>query len=130
MPILFLNVVCVQNIGQEFEKLGWYFGTVLLGLAIHGGIILPLIYGIFTRSLPFRYYTPATYLRHLHPLPTLQVLFRVEIYFSTKLFEFIETIVKINYYIQIYEIVNIKMGRATFNSMSSLVKIFFLCYNN
>ena len=63
MPILFLNVVCVQNIGQEFEKLGWYFGTVLLGLAIHGGIILPLIYGIFTRSLPFRYYTPATYLR-------------------------------------------------------------------
>ena len=57
MPILFLNVVCVQNIGQEFEKLGWYFGTVLLGLAIHGGIILPLIYGIFTRSLPFRYYS-------------------------------------------------------------------------
>lgn len=49
------QILEMKNIGQEFQKLGWYFGTVLLGLTIHGCIVLPLIYGIFTRSLPFRF---------------------------------------------------------------------------
>ena len=38
----------------EFAKLGLYFFTVLLGLFIHGCIVLPGIYVIVTRTLPFR----------------------------------------------------------------------------
>jgi len=34
--------------------LGLYFATVLIGLGIHGFIVLPIIFSIFTRQLPFR----------------------------------------------------------------------------
>ena len=44
----------MKDIAGEFAKLGWYFFTVLLGLFIHGLIVLPTIYGVTTRSLPFR----------------------------------------------------------------------------
>ena len=44
----------MKDIAGEFLKLGWYFFTVLLGLFIHGLIVLPTIYGLATRSLPFR----------------------------------------------------------------------------
>ena len=43
------------NLGKTFESLAWYFGTVMIGLIIHGMIILPAIYSIITRSLPFKY---------------------------------------------------------------------------
>ena len=43
-----------SDLAEEFRKLGWYFLTVLLGLGIHGFIVLPVIFSIVTRSLPFR----------------------------------------------------------------------------
>ena len=44
----------VQDTGKMFEKLGWYFSTIILGLFIQGCIILPLLYTILIRELPFR----------------------------------------------------------------------------
>ncbi len=47
-----------QAEGRFFEVLsqtGWYVVTVLLGLAIHAGITLPLILWIFTRRNPYRF---------------------------------------------------------------------------
>jgi Na+/H+-dicarboxylate symporter len=44
---------------ESFEvivgQLGMYFMTVLLGLLIHGFIVIPLYYSICTRKLPFRF---------------------------------------------------------------------------
>jgi len=44
---------------ESFEvivgQLGMYFTTVLLGLFIHGFIVIPLYYSICTRKLPFRF---------------------------------------------------------------------------
>lgn len=45
----------MDNIGEEFGKLGWYFGTVILGLVIHGLMVLPLLFTLITRTLPFRF---------------------------------------------------------------------------
>jgi hypothetical protein len=42
-------------VAAEFKKLGWYFFTVLLGLSIHGCIVLPAIFVLMTRTLPFRW---------------------------------------------------------------------------
>lgn len=49
------QILEMQDIAGEFGKLGLYFVTVLLGLFIHGFIVLPLIYGLVTRSLPFKF---------------------------------------------------------------------------
>jgi Na+/H+-dicarboxylate symporter len=35
--------------------MGWYFGTVLTGLLIHGFIVVPLIFALVTRRLPFKF---------------------------------------------------------------------------
>ena len=43
------------DLAEEFRKLAWYFLTVLLGLGIHGFIVLPLLFTLVTRRLPFRY---------------------------------------------------------------------------
>jgi len=40
---------------DKFKQLGLYFATVLIGLTIHGFLVLPLIFIISTRTLPFRY---------------------------------------------------------------------------
>ncbi|KAK6628734.1 hypothetical protein RUM43_002550 [Polyplax serrata] len=44
---------------ESFEviigQLGMYFMTVLVGLLVHGFVILPTIFAIVTRTLPFRY---------------------------------------------------------------------------
>lgn len=56
--VLFLiagQILEMQNLAAEFGKLAIYFGTVLTGLAIHGFIVLPLVYSVMTRSLPFRF---------------------------------------------------------------------------
>ena len=48
------QLLTFNNIAEEFMKLGWYFMTVLLGLGLHGLVVLPLIYFIVCRKLPFR----------------------------------------------------------------------------
>lgn len=40
---------------QELSQIGWYFGTVLGGLAIHALITLPAIYYLVRRENPYRY---------------------------------------------------------------------------
>ncbi|TWT65954.1 dicarboxylate/amino acid:cation symporter [Allorhodopirellula solitaria] len=40
---------------QEIQQIGWYFATVLIGLAIHAFIVLPLIFWIVRRENPYRY---------------------------------------------------------------------------
>merc|ERR1711934_788307 len=41
--------------GTELAKLGFYFLTVMIGLSIHGFIILPLLYFAVTRSNPLTF---------------------------------------------------------------------------
>lgn len=36
-------------------QLGFYFATVLIGLGLHGFVVLPIIYTVCTRQLPFRF---------------------------------------------------------------------------
>ena len=46
--ILFLvaaKVAVVKDFEEMFKGVGAYFGTVLLGIFIHGFIVLPTIYG-------------------------------------------------------------------------------------
>ena len=49
----------MKDVGAEFQKLGWYFLVVMLGLGIHGLLVLPLIYTIVCRKLPFRSAIPS-----------------------------------------------------------------------
>ena len=44
----------MKNIAEEFAKLAWYFLVVIAGLALHGFVVLPLIFTIVCRKLPFR----------------------------------------------------------------------------
>ena len=56
--ILFLvagQVLRMSEPQKVFMSLGAYFGTVLAGLAVHGLIVLPTIFGLVTRRWPFRY---------------------------------------------------------------------------
>merc|ERR1719282_716127 len=49
------QVLGTQDFGLVLEQLGWYFSTVIIGLIIHGFIILPSLYTLITRSLPFKF---------------------------------------------------------------------------
>jgi Na+/H+-dicarboxylate symporter len=40
---------------QELGQIGWYFAAVLIGLAIHAFIVLPLIFWIVRRENPYRF---------------------------------------------------------------------------
>ncbi len=40
---------------QELSQIGWYFGTVIAGLAIHALVTLPIIYWLVRRENPYRY---------------------------------------------------------------------------
>lgn len=40
---------------QEIGQIGWYFAAVLVGLAIHAFIVLPLIFWIVRRENPYRF---------------------------------------------------------------------------
>ena len=55
--VFFLVAWTVGKIGFDSIKgpLGWYMATVLIGLAIHGFLILPLILWIFSSANPFRF---------------------------------------------------------------------------
>jgi len=49
------QVIGMKSFGDTFKGLGAYFGTVVLGLFLHGLIVLPTLFGLITRRLPFRY---------------------------------------------------------------------------
>ena len=51
--ILASKIASMHDPAKDFAALGYYMLTVLLGLAIHGFIILPVIYIIFTRKNPY-----------------------------------------------------------------------------
>ena len=49
------QVLGTQDFGVVLNQLGWYFSTVMIGLFMHGFIVLPLIFTVVTRTLPFRF---------------------------------------------------------------------------
>jgi Na+/H+-dicarboxylate symporter len=51
----FGKAVGEQRLGEELSQIGGYFVTVMLGLAIHSMIVLPLIYWWIVRGNPFRF---------------------------------------------------------------------------
>ncbi|KAM9225607.1 neutral amino acid transporter B(0) isoform 1-T1 [Dugong dugon] len=56
--ILFLvasKIVEMEDVGTLFTSLGKYIVCCLLGHAIHGLLVLPLIYFLFTRKNPYRF---------------------------------------------------------------------------
>merc|ERR1711863_166394 len=57
-------------------QLGLYFMTVLVGLFVHGFVVLPIIFSVCTRQLPFStmmFFIPSKY---LHTLFRLYVCYR------------------------------------------------------
>ncbi|XP_068201056.1 excitatory amino acid transporter 3-like isoform X5 [Palaemon carinicauda] len=56
--ILFLvasMMIEMEDFSVMLGQLGMYFGTVVLGIFIHGLVVLPLLYTVLTRKLPFRF---------------------------------------------------------------------------
>ena len=49
------QVLGTQDFQVVLNQLGWDFSTVMLGLFMHGFIVLPLIFTLVTRTLPFRF---------------------------------------------------------------------------
>lgn len=59
-PIGILSLIAAMILEMEdfstmLGQLGKYFGTVLLGIYIHGLFIMPTIYTVITRKLPFKF---------------------------------------------------------------------------
>ncbi len=53
-----INAKIVATTGfSAFKSLGFYFAVVLIGLAIHAFVTLPLVLYLVTRKNPFRHYT-------------------------------------------------------------------------
>ncbi|XP_071543531.1 excitatory amino acid transporter 3 isoform X2 [Panulirus ornatus] len=56
--ILFLvasMMIEMKDFNVMLGQLGMYFCTVVLGIFLHGFIVLPSLYTVFTRKLPFRF---------------------------------------------------------------------------
>ena len=49
------EILHMKSVLAELTKLVWYLVTVTLGITFHGFVILPLIYSLVTRTLPFRF---------------------------------------------------------------------------
>jgi len=49
------EIVVMKDVAKTFEKLAWLFATVNIALVIHGLFILPLMYWVITRELPFTF---------------------------------------------------------------------------
>merc|ERR1719445_1642345 len=49
------EILHMKSVMAELTKLAWYLVTVTLGITFHGFVILPLIYSVVTRSLPFKF---------------------------------------------------------------------------
>ena len=62
MGIIFLiasKIITMTDVEETFRKLGLYMGTVIAGLAIHGLIVLPLIYIVGTKNFTLRKFSKA-----------------------------------------------------------------------
>lgn len=60
MGICFLvagAVVSAEDITDVFESLGLYIGTCTAGLIIHAFAVYPLLYFLFTRKNPLKFFT-------------------------------------------------------------------------
>lgn len=58
LGVLFLvtgKILETDNFGEIAGQLGMYFMTVLIGLFIHGFIVLPIVFTVATRTLPFSF---------------------------------------------------------------------------
>ena len=44
-----------KDLGAELARIGWYITTVLVGLAIHGGVVLPTLLWVFGRRNPLQF---------------------------------------------------------------------------
>ena len=49
------DILAMEDPKSELQALGLYMATVLLGLGIHGFIILPLLYFAFVKKNPYRF---------------------------------------------------------------------------
>merc|ERR1712051_788846 len=49
------EILHMKSVIAELTKLAWYLITVCLGITTQGFIILPIIYSVVTRKLPFRF---------------------------------------------------------------------------
>merc|ERR1719411_2269723 len=49
------QILEMEDFSVVAGQLGLYFMTVLIGLFVHGFVVLPIIYSICTRKLPFRF---------------------------------------------------------------------------
>ncbi|KAM4014694.1 excitatory amino acid transporter 2-like [Anomaloglossus baeobatrachus] len=50
------KIAAIKDLETVARQLGMYMVTVIVGLVIHGGVILPLIFFSITRKNPFRFY--------------------------------------------------------------------------
>ena len=49
------QILEMDDFATVAQQLGFYFGTVLIGLGLHGFVVLPIVYSLCTRSLPFKF---------------------------------------------------------------------------
>ncbi|XP_068116622.1 excitatory amino acid transporter 2 isoform X2 [Hyperolius riggenbachi] len=49
------KIIAIKDLEQVARQLGMYMITVIIGLIIHGGIFLPLLYFAITRKSPFSF---------------------------------------------------------------------------
>lgn len=49
------EILHMKSVLAELTKLAWYLLTVTLGISIQGFVLLPIIYSVITRKLPFRF---------------------------------------------------------------------------
>jgi len=55
MSLIMSQFAEMENIMETFASLGLFIVTVLLGIGVHGLIVLPLIYFVITRQNPYKY---------------------------------------------------------------------------
>lgn len=49
------KILAIESFAEMVGQLGKYFMTVMLGLAMHGFLTIPLIFFIGCRQLPYKY---------------------------------------------------------------------------
>ncbi|XP_039276711.1 excitatory amino acid transporter 3 isoform X2 [Nilaparvata lugens] len=49
------KILEMKSFVEMMEKLGLYFATVLFGLFVHGFVVLPAVFTVVTKTLPFRF---------------------------------------------------------------------------